>query len=260
MLSYPQAYPHAGRSQRPGVAENVQGQLEILSNTIYCLTAAIPPQLSYQGEYLAFSKNSEGLQSLQLVSAKHSIHIMIQLSRFMINHYQVFDSTSRQLGLLNNTSQINQPLPSVNQSAWNHYLAAASEIVTLVRSCSPRHVNYVNPFLSSTIWLAAAAQIVSKHIGQPLIDRRVADSNLDLLQMNLNAFVSTWGVSTALQQKLITLETRLDSFGEHAINTGQRDSRGDGQASESVQSGRLSIRHVTKHSPQSLANSSFIFL
>lgn len=231
VLSYPQAYQNAARGQRSGVIENVQGSLDLLSNALYCLSAALPPRLAYQGEYLPFSK-SPGGESLQLDNAKYSIHIMTQLSRFMINHYQVFDSTSRQLGLVNGSS--NQSAPAVNQSVWNHYLAAASEIVTLVRSCSPRHINYVNPFLASTVWLAAAAQIVSKHIGPHLIDRRVAESNLDLLQTNLNAFVSIWGVSSALQQKLATLETRLESIGERTINPGPRQSRTAEQDAHSV--------------------------
>jgi hypothetical protein len=239
VLSYPQAYQNAARGQRPGVAENVQGNLDLLSNALYCLSAALPPRLTYQGEYLSFSK-SPGGESLHLDSAKYSIHMMTQISRFMINHYQVFDSTSRQMGLANGSS--NQSTPAVNQSAWNHYLAAASEIVTLVRSCSPRHVNYVNPFLASTVWVAAAAQIVSKHTGSHLIDRRVAESNFDLLQTNLNAFVSTWGAPSALQQTLATLGTRLESFDERTINPGPRQSRTTEQSLYSVDPGTVGLR------------------
>jgi hypothetical protein len=159
----------------------------------------------------------------------------------MIHHSQVFDSTSRQLDLGNGASY--QYNPAVNQSAWHHYLAAASEIVTLARSCSPRHVNYVNPFLASTVWIAAAAQIVSKHTGQHLIDRRVAESNFDLLQTNLNAFVSTWGTPNALQQTLVTLESRLGSFGERTSNPGQRQSRTAEQGSYSVDATTVGLRN-----------------
>ncbi|KAE9363331.1 hypothetical protein N431DRAFT_141380 [Stipitochalara longipes BDJ] len=233
LLSYPQAYQNAVQGQRLGVAENVQGHLDVLSNALYCLSAVLPPRLSYQGEYLPFSKDLG--ESLHLDSAKYSIHVMTQTSRFMINHYQVFDSTSRQPGLINGSS--NQSTPAVNQSAWNHYLAAASEIVTLVRSCSPRHVNYVNPFLASTVWLAAAAQIVSKHRGPHLIDRRVPESNFDLLQTNLNAFVSTWGTPSALQQTLATLGARLENFAERTINPGLRQSRTAEQTLYSVDAG-----------------------
>jgi len=236
VLSYPQAYPNTARGQRSPPAKNVQDGVDVLSNALYCLSAALPPQLAYQGEYLAFSKSMGGVETLQLDSARHNIHVMTQLSRFMINHYQVFDSASRQLRLVDSSSQMNQSISAINQSAWNHYLSAASEIVTLVRSCSPRHVGYVNPFLASTIWLAAAAQIVSKHIRSPSIDRRVAESNLDLLQTNLNAFVTTWGVSSALQQKLIALEARIDSFEEHIGSSRPRDFSGGEKGSGTTHS------------------------
>jgi hypothetical protein len=95
------------------------------------------------------------------------------------------------------------------------YHAAASEIVAIVRNCSRLHVHFANPFLASTIWLAAAAQVVSKSFGPDLVDSRVAESNLDLLRMNLDAFVSIWGVSTTLQQKLTTLESKLKAFSSH---------------------------------------------
>jgi hypothetical protein len=206
-LTFPQSFPASAESQsgRPV-------GLDTLGNSLYCFSAALPGHLMYQGEFLSFANSTS--TTLQNDSAKHSIHIMTQLSRFMIDHYQVFDSTSRRLG--SSTSRQHPEITPLDHSAWNHYLAAASEIVTLVRNCSRRHVSFVNPFLASTIWLAAAAQVVSKSFGPALVDSRFAESNLDLLRMNLDAFVSTWGVSTALQQKLTTLEAKLKAFNHYA--------------------------------------------
>jgi hypothetical protein len=210
-LSFPQAFPPPAESQHGGSIDGPPAGLDTLANSLYCFSAALPGHLMYQGEFLAFANST--CTTLQNDGAKHSIHIMTQLSRFMINHYQVFDSTSRRLG----SSNSRQPpqLTTLDQSAWNHYLAAASEIVAIVRNCSRRHIHFVNPFLASTIWLAAAAQVVSKSFGPDLVDSRVAESNLDLLRMNLDAFVSIWGVSTTLQQKLTTLESKLKAFNIH---------------------------------------------
>jgi hypothetical protein len=188
VLSYPQAY---------STESDVTVELDILANSLHCLCSALPPDLAYHGERLSFTP-----QSLQLDAAKHSIQIMFNLSRFMLYHRQVFDNTSRLLGSALNTSSIQQP-------AWDHYLAASSEIVTLVRNCSPRHVCLVNPFLASSIWLAAAAQIVYTSISPAGTDIRVAQSSLDLLQCNLNGFNSTWGVSATFLQKLNNLQTNL---------------------------------------------------
>ncbi|KAK0100571.1 hypothetical protein ONS95_007029 [Cadophora gregata] len=208
LLSYPQTYSAASAVE----AGEVPRGLDILANSLYCLTTALPPDLIYKGEFLSFS-----CSSLQTDTAKHCVHIMTQLSRFMLNHYQVFDSTSRHLGekasSSTNTTD-SSTLTPLDQTAWNHYLTAAASIVTLLRNCPLSHVQYANPFLASTIWLAAAAQVVSKSFGDKLVDPRVADSNLDVLQMNLNAFVEFWGVSDALRVKLRTLENKLKVFAE----------------------------------------------
>ncbi|KAL5323733.1 hypothetical protein ACEPPN_008274 [Leptodophora sp. 'Broadleaf-Isolate-01'] len=204
LLSYPQAYAAASSVE----AGEVPPGLDVLANSLYCLSAALPTDLVYRGEFLKFSPGS-----LHTDSSKHGIHVMTQLSRFMINHYQVFDSTARKLG--EKVSPTNSAvLTSLDQVAWNHYLNAASEIVSLIRNCPPSHVQYVNPFLASTIWLAAAAQVASKSFGSALVDSRVADSNLDVLQTNLNGSVSFWGVSDTLKINLGILESRLKSFTE----------------------------------------------
>jgi hypothetical protein len=70
----------------------------------------------------------------------------------------------------------------------------------------------VNPFLASTIWLVTAAYIVARSLDPPLIERRVAESNLDLLQINLSAYVSFWGVLATFQKKLSTLEAKLQGL------------------------------------------------
>lgn len=70
----------------------------------------------------------------------------------------------------------------------------------------------MNPLLSSTIWLAAASQVAARSFGGLLIDKRVAKSNLDLLQMNLSGYVNFWGVSSTLQHNLDNLESQLEGF------------------------------------------------
>jgi hypothetical protein len=201
--------------------QEIQSSLDVLANSLYCLSSALPDNLSYSGEFLNFSTGT----SLQDDSAKFSIYVMTQLSRFMLHHLRVFNSTYRQLGVANSSSSQHSEdatpsntLDSLDRAAWNVYLAAASEIVNIVRNSSPKHVRYVNPFLSSTIWLAAAAQIVSRKIGPHLVNRRVAESNFDLLQMNLDAYVSFWGVSSSLQQKLKVLAAKLET-----VKTGPND-------------------------------------
>ena len=224
LLSYPQSYsPSRHQPSSMEYAQSAQSGLDVLANSLYCISLVLPAELSYHGEFLNFSISGSGRNSLQSDEARHSIHIMTQLSRFMIHHHQVFTSTSQHLGIASTASGSNSP-SSLDRTSWSLYLAAATEIVTIIRNSSTDHVKYVNPFLVNTIWLAAAAQIVSKIFQPPLAERRVAESNLDLLTMNLNCYVRFWGVSSTLQQKLSALGTRLQSFRcQDKSDRGQRE-------------------------------------
>lgn len=254
LLSYPQSYVGGD------LAENVRQRLEVLANTHFCLTAAIPTEAIYHGEFLSFSTCPENRAAFQLDGAKHSLHIMIQLSRFMINHYQVFDSTSRRLApSVDNSTDTQQA--TIDDAAWTHYLGAASEIVRLVRGCAPKHINYVNPFLTGAIWLAAAAQVIAKSFSTSPADLRVAASNLDVLQMNLNAFVDIWGVSTNLQQKLVSLEARLAAFKEHSKNEQNRQgSRHQTQDPRSIDPSTVPANMLSEMASQRQAQPANYFL
>jgi hypothetical protein len=213
-LSYPQNNSPGQSSGTSRSTLSVEEILDIHANALYCLSSAIPSTVSYQQEFLTFSK-SHTKSSIQVDSAKHAIHIMSQLCRFIIYHYRVFNSTSRHLSATNPSSSPSSTpaqLDPKDQAAWNQYLAAANEIITLIRNSSPSHVQYVNPFLSSTIWLAAASQVAARSFGGLLIDKRVAKSNLDLLQMNLSGYVNFWGVSSTLQHNFENLESQLEGF------------------------------------------------
>lgn len=219
LLSYPQVFSDATRRDSASSGQDSE-TLNTIANSLYCFSSALPPNLLYRGEFLRFEPDDP--DSFQRDSGKHCIYIMIQLTKFMINHHQVFESASRLLSLINATTSETPQQPQLSpadQAAWNHYLSAASEIVGLVRDCSPKHVIYVNPFLANTIWLAAAAQVVSKAFAPILVDRRTAESNLDVLKLNLNAYVSIWGSSNSQSQKLTTLETRLNNSRGQAGNS-----------------------------------------
>jgi hypothetical protein len=99
--------------------------------------------------------------------------------------------------------------PTVNVKAWAQYLESADNIVRLIRNSSPYHVRYVNPLFASTMWLAAVAQIVSKTLNNDPHNVRVAQSKFEVLQHNFNSYVTLWNSSEALQQKLNTLEARM---------------------------------------------------
>ncbi len=223
--------PNGGRSATP-VSNDTAAQRseamtrnirDLLSNCLQCALMAMPSELSYQGEYLAFKATANQFAPASRFNecSKYSSHIMVQLTRFMLHHQDVFRSTSLDANSVRDamlddrrTSQQDRPEQTIpgtsDRQAWEHYVDAADNIVNLVRSTAQDHVRYVNPFLANTIWLAAAAQVVARLFGPPSIDRRLAGSNFDVLRGTLNLYVYFWGVCGELKTKLDNLESRLD--------------------------------------------------
>jgi hypothetical protein len=196
---------------------------DMLTNSLWCTLTAMPAELGYHDEYLAFRATNDPFAptSRQRECAKYSIHIMVQLTRFMLHNQTVFRSTTLDTPPLRQdesgprrTTVQGTPdrsgLGSSDRQAWEHYLDAGDRIVSVVRNSAQVHVRYVNPFLANSIWFAAAAQVVSRLFGPPSVDRRLAASNFDVLRWTLNLYVSFWGVCSTLKQKLDGLESRLD--------------------------------------------------
>ncbi|KAK6447097.1 hypothetical protein FP744_10003347 [Trichoderma asperellum] len=218
------AQPAASSSTAFGTTRD---SLKTLEECLSSFTRALPKQLSYCNEYLGFhSKTSMETQStLTNDCATHSLYMMTQLTRFMIYHYQMFwegrkmQSTSPvDLTAESTNQQCQLPTYSVNIVAWNRYLESADNILRMIRNSSPYHVRYVNPLFASTIWLAAVAQIVSKVFNPEPSNAQTSQSKLEVLQHNFDSYVSFWGTSKALQHKLNTLESRLQSIRRRQSN------------------------------------------
>lgn len=228
LASFPgSSTPNSGRSVSSAPTDTGAQRAEVmtrnfrdlLSNSLTCALIAMPSELVYHDEYLAFraTANPFAPASQFNESSKYSIHIMVQLTRFMLHTQNVFRTTSVNASTLwehhrgSPQDRLDQKGPSAgDREAWEHYVDAADKIVKVVRNSSQEHVRYVNPFLANTIWLAAAAQVVARLFGPPSIDRRLAASNFDVLRGTLNLYVSFWGICGELKTKLDNLEYKLD--------------------------------------------------
>lgn len=94
---------------------------------------------------------------------------MTQLALLMIHRYDAFRPPTR-------GSEINgrhlsgysaeldgSGIHKAESVALRHYFEAADSILRIVNQSSRDHIKHINPFLSSTIWLASAVQLVRKH-------------------------------------------------------------------------------------------------
>ncbi|KAK5245355.1 hypothetical protein LTS06_009224 [Exophiala xenobiotica] len=201
-------------------------KLETLSNSVRCFVLALPPRLRFRGQYLGFDAREPGqMASLrQLHCSIYNIYVMTQLAQLMIHRYDVFGSHGRKSwptgdAHLLKGAQLTGHTPRYNSSsgtnygknlAWSQYFEAADNILTIVHRSCDDHIQYINPFLSSTIWLASAVQLMHKEFGPPGTNRSLVKSKFEVLYMTYKRCVAFWDIETAMQQNLDSLEAHLE--------------------------------------------------
>ncbi|PTB35000.1 hypothetical protein M441DRAFT_205667 [Trichoderma asperellum CBS 433.97] len=191
--------------------EESQQNLETLMNSIHCFMQALPESLRYRQQYLSFDARETGQieSKRQLHSSIYNIYIMAQLARLMIYRYDIFNghielpkSKSARKSVLNFQDQEN--------IALRQYFEAADSILNIVNRSCEDHIQYINPFLSSTIWLAAAVQLFRNSIGGFSTNTSLIKSRFDVLYLTYKQCVDFWNTETAMQQNLELLETQLE--------------------------------------------------
>ena len=202
-LVYPTKAP--ADSQR----ETLQADLSIIANTIYCTNLSLPTELAYGGEMLDFRTkfSPRDVSSRQHHCDIYSLHVMIQLNRFLISHHKIIahgKTTNR-----GSPQHACESVTSLSASEWSTYINAADEIIGLIRGSSKDHYKYVNPFIINSIWFAAAAQIAIKVFGPQKFDPRLAESNLQLLRLTVDRFTIFWGSTDTLKSKLGQMEAGM---------------------------------------------------
>ncbi|KAF5253679.1 hypothetical protein FANTH_1370 [Fusarium anthophilum] len=198
-------------------SEESRQKLETLANSVYCLVRVLPENLRYRQQHLSFSPRLPGQveSSRQLHCSIYNIYVMTQLARLMIHRYDVFGSQSKptqppamsascKLGF---TSFQEQENPALRE-----YFESADNVLSIVNRSCEDHIRHINPFLPSTIWLAAAVQMVRKQFGGPSTYNSLIKARFDVLYLTYKQCVSFWGIQTAMQQNLETIEAQLEDF------------------------------------------------
>jgi hypothetical protein len=224
------------QSLRHSAETNHNDELNIIANCLYCTVTSLPASLVYQGEALDFRpkrpspQDQDGaIHPRQQHADKYEIHIMTQLCRFMIYHHKICarapwlaqqQRQQQQQQRQRDPSDNDEPRAPLSNtttaqqtnSEWSNYMNASEEIVTVVRNSARDHYRYVNPFLVNTLWFAAAAQHACRVFGPACFDKRLTSSNLDLLKLTIDRFISFWGGMGNLQGKLARIETALQNL------------------------------------------------
>ncbi|CAK7235340.1 hypothetical protein SCUCBS95973_009237 [Sporothrix curviconia] len=220
--------------------QEARQKLEILANCVQCFVMALPAHLQYRNQFLSFGNDGLGTDvdspssssspspssSLrQLHCGIYNIFLMTQLSRLMIHRYELFGSHNQ-----------HSPPPS---SAVLPYFEAADNILAIVNRSCEEHIQHINPFLLSTIWLAAAVQLVRRrHVAIPRAIREsnthqqaLIKSRFDVLYLTYKRCAAFWNVRTAMEQNLEALEAQLE---RHEEESGEETEGGEDERAERV--------------------------
>jgi hypothetical protein len=244
--------PSRGNRSNKGSGDSVKEtreKLATLLNSIHCFVLALPSHLWYRNQYLDFAERKPGQTVFmrRLHSSIYSIYMMTQLAILMIHHYDAFGGPARVRRPAQSTnnhdigrSVDDAPKPfstyspdGVENLALIQYFEAADKILTIVQRSSPDHVQYINPCLANTIWLASAVQLVRKEFVPPGTNRDLIKSKFEALYMTYKKSVEFWDIQTTLQQNLELLEAQLGGF--HITRDQNHDQPSDSTAQDGDQ-------------------------
>lgn len=212
--------------------KEISQNLAIIENALHCFQLALPAKLKYDSQCLSFDSKNATFNEILRESSIYSIHIMSQLTKFMIYHHGVFgggrrkDCHSESTGDITplNESQSLGIYPSFltvtpDTEALNRYSDAADKVLLVVNNCADDHIKYTNPFIASTIWLAAAVQLVYKVFCPTGTKEILVDSNFEVLRLNHKQYVDYWKMSISLQHNLDYLAEQLKRLCSMRMNS-----------------------------------------
>ena len=150
---------------------------------------------------------------------------MIQLAKFMIHSHRLFKKPTSDPANTEKETETTMELSStdgrpesrgdtkrvLNHHALRHYTEPAANILGIINCSSPDHIRYVNPFVASTVWLAAAVQIVQGNIGNTSKGDAIQDSKVEILRLTHEKHVNVWDTPRTLLEGVDALDARIKS-------------------------------------------------
>ncbi|UKZ67876.1 uncharacterized protein TrAtP1_009036 [Trichoderma atroviride] len=221
----------------------------ILANCLYCTTNSLPSDLTYHGQALDFltKKSPQDISRRQYHNDIYCIHIITQLVHCMIFQHQIAAEapwmTPFQVNHLNagNENKVS------NHPLWSNYIKASEDVIAIERNSSGEHYKYTNPFMTNTLWIAAVAQIACRMFGPLSLNKQLADSNYELLCLNIDRSIAFWCGTDILKRRLTRVETSL---------RGLTAKQGSDNSSQNL-AGFLTSETMTSHQDASSGSSNF---
>ncbi|KAJ2898102.1 hypothetical protein MKZ38_004161 [Zalerion maritima] len=211
-------------------------KLADLVDALHNLKQVLPESIAYrEGEDLSFSDPNTQLQldsqhsfgdndARRRDGAKYSVYLMTQLAQFMIYHHYSFSEIFSGAIFTGNRTVISPDVnrgtgasaaaavsPSQKCQGLVHCLDAANKIASITSHCADEYVKCVNPFLASTVWLAASLQVLHKVMVNPEDKKELeaSRSRCEALRRSCQLYAEFWSTPLVLLDNLATLDERL---------------------------------------------------
>lgn len=201
------------------ISAQIQNAHEILSNSIHCFSMALPRHLRYRGQHLFSDVEYASKTTKQLEADIYSIHAMLRLTEFMSNDPNTLVHGTSPVDVDSSFFKRRESLRGLEgQESRNmnkmvtKNISMAERVLSLVRNSGPDQARFLNPFLSSTIWVTTAVFLVYKYLGisnENSQEQLVVDSYVDVMKTTFQQFVQWWNMSDVLGTKLSELEAEL---------------------------------------------------
>ncbi|CAG9955831.1 unnamed protein product [Clonostachys rosea f. rosea IK726] len=204
-----QYFRNVFRKKSPAADEQ---QPSFLGHALRSTVSTLPESLAYKGEALSFGSDDITPEPSSFKrprgfwdAARYSIFLTIQLARFQIFHHYAFSEIAS--GTLFTENPVDPPFgwtvtrSSLQGSMRNceglrNCLEAADDIHAILTNVPEEHVKWVNPFLSSTVWLAASLQVLRKVYS--LGTDTENESKFALLRLTCQRYQAFWAPSPSL--------------------------------------------------------------
>lgn len=197
-------------TSKPSLTESQRDELAIISNSLYCATASLPSQLKYNDQILDFRAKRAAAEAnfRQFHSDIYAIHLMTQLTQFMVFHHKLCAQAPWTASTRQDTDE-GSANALLDPASWSNYMKTAEAIVSIVRNSDHEHFKCVNPFLNNTLWFAAAAQIACVVFGPSSYSRGLLRSNYEMLALIIDRFIEFWTSMDILRPRLRKIESAL---------------------------------------------------
>ncbi|OMP87545.1 hypothetical protein BK809_0007632 [Diplodia seriata] len=214
---------HSNQNKSADVSE----RLAIISHALHCYSLSLPKGLRYRHEHLSF----EPAHRTRAHSSIFNINCTAHLATLMLYHNHLGPKLKQQFGQGHTTDDTS----NTDTQGLRECIEASDGIFTIIKNSAPEHVRHVNPFLSSTVWFAAAVQLAHRFIAPSGTNTELVESKVELLRMNCQQYADFWSTPDALLENLSILEFHLESqLGQDQLASGNpaRHFRGEDGAGQ----------------------------